>query len=583
MRDRDKTNLCFLTWLNMNVRGIRCRRKLARLCTTSLCLASSRRALHRHAASALSFPVDLTDQMILAPLTRGGNLPYRRLCADLGCRISMSEMVYARSLLRGDAVERARLRRAPNEECFGVQIATNNAEEGRKAMELIHQAGTADFVDLNCGCPIREATRRGLGSSLLRSPKKLARLVNGMTEGSELPLTVKIRLGCEDDTINIEELVPEVMEAGAAAVTIHGRTAQQRYSKACDWDKIQQAVADNSGSGVPIIGNGDILTHYEAKMRLEQSGVDAVMVGRGALMKPWIFEEFNQGASYSPDAPERIGIYRTLATYMKDHFGDDDMGKKKAFNFLPWHFEFLCRYVDLPERDWAVASRETPLIQSRIVPEYDDMPPLEQLLTCRNKETHQRISHILWDSSCDADAVQSLTEFAESSEFRNIQAAEISNGQDASTETEELANIPSRMRNDDRRRGRNPKPKRTPEEIRIIRAERAAKKAAAAAANGENGGTDKAVDVPSGPLKDQKGKLKRWITGRSGQFGFVGIQGTKSEWIVFEEGLALGDDFLPIDESRLPLSIIFDTEVASAADDGSGEVKSDRAVNVRLA
>lgn len=562
-------------------RDIRCRRKLARLCTTSLCLAASRRAIHHHAASALSFPVDLTDQMVLAPLTRGGNLPYRRLCADLGCQISLSEMVYARSLLKGDAVERARLRRAPNEKCFGVQIATNNVEEGRKAMELIHMAGTADFVDLNCGCPIREATRRGLGSSLLRSPKKLARLVRGMAEDSDLPLTVKIRLGCEDDTINVEELVPAIIEAGAAAVTIHGRTAQQRYSKACDWDRIQQVVVDNAKYGVPIIGNGDILTHYEAKMRMEQSGIDAVMVGRGALMKPWIFKEFDDGASYSPDAAERIGIYRTLATYMKEHFGDDSMGKKKAFNFLPWHFEFLCRYVDLPEKDWAMVSRETPLIQSRIVPEYEDMPPLEQLLTCRNKETHERISHILWDSSCDADAVHSLTDFAESSEFRDIQAAEISNGEETSAETEELANIPARMRNDDRRRGRNPKPKRTPEEIRIIRAERAAKKAAAEA-NGENGGANKAVDVPSGPLKDCEGTLKRWITGRSGQFGFVGIKGTKSEFICFEEGLALGDAALPINERTLPLSVIFDTEVASENND-SDEVKSDRAVNVRLA
>jgi len=557
-------------------RGTQRRRKLA-LCSVTLHFAASRRSVH-HVAS-LSLPFDLTNQMILAPLTRGGNLPYRRLCADLGCQISVSEMVYARSLIKGDAVERARLRRAPNEECFGVQIATNNVEEGRKAMELITRAETADFVDLNCGCPIREATRRGLGSSLLRSPRKLARLVSGMTEQSGLPLTVKIRLGCEDDTINAEELVPAIIEAGAAAVTIHGRTAQQRYSKACDWGRIRQAVVDNAEAGVPIIGNGDILTHYEAKMRIEQSGANAVMVGRGALMKPWIFKEFRESESYSPDAQERIGIYRTLATYMKDHFGDDDMGKKKAFNFLPWHFEFLCRYVDLPEKEWAAASKETPLIQSRIVPEYENMPPLEQLLTCRNKETHERISHILWDSSSDADAVQSLAGFAESSEFRDIQAAELSYGEEASAETEELANIPARMRNDDRRRGRSPKPKRTPEEIRIIRAERAAKRDAKE--KDEGGGADKAVEVPSGPLKDQKGILKRWITGRSGQFGFVGIKGTKSEFICFEEGL--GDaSFLPIDETRLPLSVVFDTEVAETDGSSDGGKKSDRAVNVRI-
>lgn len=553
-------------------RDIPLRRQLAACCCSMLlCFTASR----SYGASAISLPFDLTNQMILAPLTRGGNLPFRRLCADFGCQISLSEMVYARSLLKGDAVERARLRRAPNEECFGVQIATNDVEEGRKAMQLIHEAGTADFVDLNCGCPIREATRRGLGSSLLRSPKKLNRLVRGITDQSDLPLTVKIRLGCEDDTINVEELVPAIIEAGAAAVTIHGRTAQQRYSKACDWDRIRRSVVDNAESRVPIIGNGDILTHYEAKMRIEQSGVDAVMVGRGALMKPWIFKEFREGTSYSPDAKERVAIYRTLASYMKDHFGDDEMGKKKSFNFLPWHFEFLCRYVELPEEEWSAASKETPLIQSRIVPDYEDMPPLGQLLACRNKKTHERISHILWDSSCDADAIHSLTDFAESPDFRDIQKAE-SNNMASSSETEELANIPARMRNDDRRRGRNPKPKRTPEEIRIVRAERAAKRAAAEA----NGGTGKAVDVPSsGPFKDQKGILKRWITGRSGPFGFVGIEGTKNEIICYEE--ALGDALLPIDETRLPLPVVFDTKVAEASD-GGDEVKSDRAVNVRL-
>ena len=119
-------------------------------------------------------PPGFRDQMVLAPLTRGGNLPFRRLCADFGCKVSMGEMVYARNLLHGDAVEHARLRKAKNEHLFGVQIATNNVEEAVAALKLIKTAGAADFVDLNCGCPINEATRRGLGSALLRNPNRLA-------------------------------------------------------------------------------------------------------------------------------------------------------------------------------------------------------------------------------------------------------------------------------------------------------------------------------------------------------------------------------------------------------------------------
>ena len=185
------------------------------------------------------------NKMILAPLTRGGNLPFRRLCADFGMQTSVSEMIYARSLLKGNVVEKARLRRAENEATYGVQIATNQIKEGIDAILEAQKMG-ADFCDLNCGCPIYEATRRGLGSSLLRSPKKLNKLVKGIVDGcSGMPITVKIRLGCESDTINCLENVRAIREAGAAAITIHGRTAQQGYSKNAEWDLIREAVLDN--------------------------------------------------------------------------------------------------------------------------------------------------------------------------------------------------------------------------------------------------------------------------------------------------------------------------------------------------
>ena len=333
-------------------------------------------------------------------------------------------MIYARSLLKGDRIERARLRRAPNEECFGVQIATNNVEEGRAAMALIQSEGTADFVDLNVGCPIREATRRGLGSSLLRSPKKLGKLVQGMAENSEIALTVKIRLGCEDDTINVDEVVKTLCESGAAAITIHGRTAQQRYSKSADWERIRRAVEDNRGSGVPIIGNGDILTHYEARRRMEETGVDAVMVGRGALTKPWIFKEHAEGKSWAPDAAERVGVYRRLATYMKDHFGDDEMGKKNRSTFSRGTLSF---FVDM----WRYRKRSFVRLGAIAVDAEsncsyaEDLSPLDRLLSCRNKDTHHCIAEELWGATNDEEAVARLAGFAESDTFREMQAAEV--------------------------------------------------------------------------------------------------------------------------------------------------------------
>ena len=140
-----------------------------------------------------SLAARLKGQMVLAPLTRGGNLPYRRLCADFGMEVSMGEMIFARSLLKGERHEQARLRRAAHEHAFGAQFATNNKAEGAKLCELAAQQG-ATWVDLNCGCPIYEATRRGLGSALLRKPAKLGRLVSGIVEKIPLPLSVKVRV-----------------------------------------------------------------------------------------------------------------------------------------------------------------------------------------------------------------------------------------------------------------------------------------------------------------------------------------------------------------------------------------------------
>ncbi|GAB4817554.1 hypothetical protein N2152v2_004600 [Parachlorella kessleri] len=349
----------------------------------------------------------LRGKLILAPLTRGGNLPFRRLCADFGAEALMSEMAFARMLLKGDRKEAAMLRRAPNEQLFGFQFATNVIEEGVRAAEAAAAAG-ANWVDLNCGCPIYEATRRGLGAALLRKPSKLARLVEGIAHRSPIPLTVKIRLGKSASEINVEETVKLLGSTGAAAVTVHGRTMEQRYKKPADWNLISTTA---NAAAIPVIGNGDILTYYEARRHLEESGCLAVMVGRGALVKPWIFEEFRLGRELLPTTDERVGIYRRLACYMKEHFGDDERGKRKAFYFLP----------PLPEVVLGEQSRQQPLINTRwsgvawteVGEEEGDVPPLERLLRCQNPNGFEPMANVLWDSASDAEAVAGLQRLAE--------------------------------------------------------------------------------------------------------------------------------------------------------------------------
>jgi len=139
----------------------------------------------------------------LAPLTKGGNAPFRRLCAsDFGAEVVVSEMAFARFLCKGARVERARVRRHEGDagDCFGAQIATNAIEEGVNAAKIASGEFGADFVDLNCGCPIHETWKRGLGAALLKKPAKLERLVEGIARGIDVPLTVKIRLGIESSS-----------------------------------------------------------------------------------------------------------------------------------------------------------------------------------------------------------------------------------------------------------------------------------------------------------------------------------------------------------------------------------------------
>lgn len=358
----------------------------------------------------------LRGQLMLAPLTRGGCLPFRRLCAAHGAKVTYSEMAFARQLLKGNRKELAILRRAGNEQCYGVQIATNVIDEGVRAGVLVAEAG-ADFLDLNCGCPIYEATRRGLGAALLRKPHKLARLVNGIAARLPLPLTVKIRLGESADKINVHEMVGLLEQAGAAAVTVHGRTMEQRYKKAADWELVQQVAAQHS---VPLVGNGDVLTHYEVRRRLDSHGLLTVMVGRGALIKPWLFQEVKEGRELCPTASERVGIYRQLVAYMKEHFRDDARGKRAAFYFLPWHFNFFARYRPMPEAVYGAASLQQPLLSTRwdsiacgeLGETVEGLAPLERLLRCENEAAFGPIADALWEAACDADAEAALVRLA---------------------------------------------------------------------------------------------------------------------------------------------------------------------------
>ena len=347
----------------------------------------------------------LKGALILAPLTKGGNLPFRRLCVGFGADITVSEMAYARKLVKGDRRERALLRRHPSESCFGVQIAAKQPDEAVKAAKIIEDSG-ADFIDINCGCPIDDTTRRGLGAALLRRPKQIARLVEALTVNSPLPITVKIRTGWNNDSINAKEVARIVQESGATALTIHGRSKQQRYTKSADWEIIKEISEELK---IPVIGNGDIITHFEAHHHFDNHEVAALMLARGALTKPWLFEEIKESQARRRSAAERIEIYHLFTEYMKEHFGDDEIGHNRIMRFLPWHLAMFARYAHYSYEQFATQD-QTPLIHKRVVASEDDSP-MDELLRRSDETAHEELAKILLSSpSADAalDATHSL-------------------------------------------------------------------------------------------------------------------------------------------------------------------------------
>lgn len=291
----------------------------------------------------------LTGAVVMAPMTKGSNLPYRQLCAEHGARVLVSEMTVARRLKQKRKSEFALIRRFPGEPVFGVQLAGTNAEEMAWAAALVEARG-ADFVDVNLGCPIDHFTRKGLGAALARQPSRVRRLVEAMAKGvTRIPVTVKIRLGWNDEMRNFRDVARAAVDGGAQAVFVHGRTRNARYRHAADWDAIGQVV---EAVPVPVVGNGDILFPHDLEAGRARSGCAGVMVARGALIKPWIFDECARGYR-EVSADERLACYRRYATLALAHWRDDARGRAQAREFLLWHLGFWCRYAARrPDGSW---------------------------------------------------------------------------------------------------------------------------------------------------------------------------------------------------------------------------------------
>ena len=289
--------------------------------------------------TTVSFRERLERAVVMAPMTKGSNLPYRQLCVELGARVTVSEMTLARRLKQRRNTEFALIRRFPGEPCFGVQLAGTGPEEIAWAAELVESKG-ADFVDINFGCPIDYFTRKGLGASCGRQPNRQRRIVEAMKRAVKIPVTAKIRLGWNEASLNYLQQARAVVDGGADALFVHGRTRNGRYRSAADWDAIGEIAAVIP---IPVIGNGDVLFPSDIDAFLARAQCAGVMTARAALIKPWIFREATTG--YWDITPEeRVALYRRYVTLAKAHWGADDYGLARVRTFVRWHVDFWRRY-----------------------------------------------------------------------------------------------------------------------------------------------------------------------------------------------------------------------------------------------
>lgn len=227
--------------------------------------------------------------LFLAPMEDVTDASFRLLAREFGASIVVTEFVNADAIIRSIPSTLRKMVVADEERPVAIQLYGRDATTMAEAAKVAEEA-RPELIDLNFGCPVKKVAGKGAGAGMLRDIPLMLEIIRSVVNAVELPVTVKTRLGWDSDHIIIEELAEQIQEAGAQALTIHGRTRSQMYKGEADWGPIAR-VKQNPNITIPIIGNGDVTSGEIALERFETTGVDAVMVGRGAIGQPWIFEE----------------------------------------------------------------------------------------------------------------------------------------------------------------------------------------------------------------------------------------------------------------------------------------------------
>lgn len=302
--------------------------------------------------------ISLQNNVFLAPMAGITDMPFRILCREQGCGLVYTEMVSAKGMHYNDEKSSRLADISDFEKPAGVQIFGSDPKIMAGIAEKLNES-EASFIDINMGCPTPKITKNGEGSALMRRPELVAQIVKEVAGASNKPVTVKIRKGWDDTSVNAVEIAKIAEENGARAIAVHGRTREQFYSGKADWDIIKRV---KQGVSIPVIGNGDITTPEDAGRMLEYTGCDAVMIGRGAQGNPWIFKRtvawLKSGERLPGPTPQQkidmiIRHMNMLIELKGEHIGICEMRKHIA-----WYIKGMHNASYVKEKVFRTMSRE---------------------------------------------------------------------------------------------------------------------------------------------------------------------------------------------------------------------------------